>query len=339
MVVHWNNATSDSFDLPGSTAQGSTYGCLEFIAISNDNTHFAKPEEAYKFMDDLSLLTVVNLVGTGLATYNLKNHVPSHIPTHNQIIHSDHLQAQHYLHQVDKWTQEKRMKLNSKKTKCMIFNPSRKRQFTTDLKLQGELIEVVSQYKSLGIILSSDLTWNLNTAKIVKNANMRMKILHTAAKFTSNISDLKIIYKTYIRSVLEYGANVWHSGLTNQNKNDIERLQKSSLKIILKNNYVNYKNALKFMNMDSLEKRREKLNLNFAKKCLKIDKMKVLFPMSSKNHEMKTRDIKKYKVNKAKKERRKNSSVIYMQKLLNDNLVKKYSSCYKGTVHKLVQNP
>ena len=90
----------------------------------------------------------------------------------------------------------------------MIFNPSRKRQFTTDLKLQGELIEIVNQYKSLGIILSSDLTWNLNTAKIVKNANMRMKILHTAAKFTSNISDLKIIYKTYIRSVLEYGANV-----------------------------------------------------------------------------------------------------------------------------------
>ena len=33
---------------------------------------------------------------------------------------------------------------------------------------------------------------------------------------------------------------------------------------------------------------------------------------------MKTRDIKKYKVNKAKKERRKNSSVIYMQKLLNN---------------------
>ena len=89
----------------------------------------------------------------------------------------------------------------------------------------------------------------------------------------------------------------------------------------------------------SLEKRREKLNLNFAKKCLKIDKMKVLFPMSSKNHEMKTRDIKKYKVNKAKKERRKNSSVIYMQKLLNNHVVKKYSSCYKGTVHKLVQNP
>jgi len=228
------------------------------------------------------------------------------------------------------------MKLNSKKTKCMIFNPSRKRQFTTNLKLQGQSIEVVNQYKSLGIILSSDLTWNLNTAKIVKSANMRMKILHNAARFTSNISDLKIIYKQYIRSVLEYGANVWHSGLTNQNRNDIERLQKSSLKIILKNNYVNYKRALKFLNMDSLETRREKLNLTFAKKCLKIERMKYLFPLNSKNHDMKIRDSLKYKVIKAKKERYKKSSVISMQKLLNSEYKK---PCKQGTVHKLVPNP
>ena len=117
MVVHWNGATSDSFELHGSTAQGSSYGPLEFIAISNDNTHFAQPGEAYKYMDDASLLTIVNLIGSGLATYNVRNHVPSHIPTHNQFIDSDHLQAQDYLNQVDKWTKAKKMKLNVKKTK------------------------------------------------------------------------------------------------------------------------------------------------------------------------------------------------------------------------------
>ena len=179
----------------------------------------------------------------------------------------------------------------------------------------------------------------MNTDKIVQNANMRMKILHTAAKFTSNISDLKIIYNQYIRSVLEYGSNVWHSGLTEQNKNDIERLQKSSLKIILRNNYESYEKALKFLNMESLCKRREKLNLNFAKKCLKIENMKALFPLNSKDHDMKTREIMKYKVNKAKKERYKNSPVIYMQKLLNDDYKRKIISCKEGTVHKLVPNP
>ena len=90
------------------------------------------------------------------------------------------------------------MKLNSKKTKCMIINPSWKKQFTTNLKLQGEPIEIVDKYKSLGILLSNDLRWDLNTDKMVKNANMRMKILHIAAKFTSNISDLEIIFNQYI---------------------------------------------------------------------------------------------------------------------------------------------
>ena len=227
----------------------------------------------------------------------------------------------------------------------MIFNPSRKKQFTTNLKLQGEHIEIVSQYKSLGIILSDDLSQNLNTAKMVKNANMRMKILHTAAKFTSNISDLKLIYNQYIRSVLEYGSNVWHSGLTKQNRNDIERLQKCSVKIILKNNYESYKKALKFLNMESLNMRREKQNLSFAKKCLKIDNMKTLFPLCSKSHTMKTREILKFKENKAKKERYKSSAVISMQKILNKDFQKKLLSCKKslscnkGTVHKLVPNP
>ena len=168
-----------------------------------------------------------------------------------------------------------------------------------------------------------------------------MKILHTAAKFTSNISDLKLIYNQYIRSVLEYGSNVWHSSLTEQNKNDIERLQRCSVKIILKNNYQGYKEALKFLNMESLDQRREKLNLQFAKKCLKIDSMKDLFPMHDKEHDMKTRKILKFKVTKAKTERFKKSSVISMQKLLNkeskENL-RNLKSCKMGTVHNLVPN-
>ena len=89
--------------------------------------------------------------------------------------------------------------------------------------------------------------------------------------------------------------------------------------------------------MDSLETRREKLNLTFAKKCLKIERMKHLFPLNSKNLKMKIRDSLKQEVIKAKKERYKKSSVISMQKLL--NLKKPFISCKQGTVHKLVPNP
>ena len=93
----------------------------------------------------------------------------------------------------------------------MIFNFSQSNQFTTDIKLKGEKLEIVEESKLLGTIITSDLKWKRNTEEIVKNANKRMRILHAAAKFTSKISDLKTIYNMFIRSKLEHSSVVWHS--------------------------------------------------------------------------------------------------------------------------------
>ena len=90
----------------------------------------------------------------------------------------------------------------------MIFNFSKKFQFTTNLHLNNAPLEIIDEARLLGLYFSSDMKWNLNTKKIVQGANMRMKILQTAAKFTSSIGDLKIIYFSKIRSKLEYAASV-----------------------------------------------------------------------------------------------------------------------------------
>ena len=84
----------------------------------------------------------------------------------------------------------------------------------------------MKEVKLLGTYLTDtdDLKWNKNTKEIVKKAYKRMQLLHKAASFTSNIHDLKSIYLTYIRSVLEQSAVVWHSGLTAKNRKDLERV-------------------------------------------------------------------------------------------------------------------
>ena len=71
---------------------------------------------------------------------------------------------------------------------------------------------------------------------------------------------------------------VWHSGLTQKDKKNLERVQKSALKVILTDRYKNYENALNVMNMDSLEERREKLCLKFAKACVRNEKLSDIFP-------------------------------------------------------------
>ena len=202
------------------------------------------------------------------------------------------------------------------------LNKKSQDQFSTDVKLKGEKVETINSIKLLGTTITSDLRWNENTKLIVKNSNKRMQFLHRAAKFTNNVKDLKQIYMLQIRSKLEQSAVVWHSSLTRKNISDLERVQKSALKLILKERYVSYKNALNVIGIDSLEQRREKLCLKFAKACVRHEKLSDLFPKNKKGHLMSKRGKELFLVKRAKTERLKKSSIISMQKLLNNEAIK-----------------
>ena len=120
-----------------------------------------------------------------------------------------------------------------------------------------------------------------------------------------------------MRSVLEHSSVVWHSSLTDENSEDLERIQKSAMKIILGNKYIDYKSALNYLQLDNLHDRRRELCERFAQKCLKNEKTKNMFPLSKKQHTMKMRNSEKYHVQFAKTTRLQNSPIIYMQNLLN----------------------
>ena len=152
-----------------------------------------------------------------------------------------------------------------------------------------------------------------------KKANASLQILHKISDFGASLNDLKQIYILFTRSILEQSSPVWHSSLTQDNSDDLERVQKSALKIILNDNYKTYKNALNLLELDSLSNRREQLCLEFAKKCTKHPKLKHIFPLNNKDHQMITRDEEKYMVHFVNTTRLQNSAILYMQRLLNEN--------------------
>ena len=209
--------------------------------------------------------------------------------------------------------------INAQKTKSMIFNFTDKHQFSTRLTIDDKPIEVVDSTKLLGTIITSDLKWEENTTEIVKKSNARMELLRRVAGFGTSVEDLRNIYILFIRSQLEQSAVVWHSSLTVDNKSDLERVQKTAVKIILGEKYRSYKKALQFLNLLTLDERRENLCLKFAQKCTQNDKNKEMFPLNDKNHNMETRNADKYKVQYANTERLKKFSLIYMQNLLNEH--------------------
>ena len=318
MVVKWHGTMSKERRLYGGGPQGSTMGILEFLSLSNDKSQNVQEDDKYSFIDDLSLLELINLTNIGMQSYNVRQHVPSHIPDHNQFIAAEKLESQKHLDELSKWTDEHEMKLNPKKCKNIIFNFTNNHQFVTALKVNNHETETVKEAKLLGTIITEDLKWSRNTEEIVKSANKRLRILHVASKFTGKISDLKIIYMMFIRSKLDSSSVVWHNSLTEKDINSLERIQKASVKINLKNNYKDYESALKMLNLDTLCERRRKQCLKFAKDCLKHEQMKKMFPINEKNSQIETRHKETFKVNKANTERYRQSAVPYFQRLLNE---------------------
>ena len=144
-------------------------------------------------------------------------------------------------------------------------------QFMTRLRVENEPIEVIDSTKLLGTIIFKDLTWDLNTASLIKKANARMQLLRKVASFSTPTEDLKEVYILFIRSILEHSATVWHSSLTQENIDDLER-------IILQEKYKSYKQGL-----ETLADRRESSCLNFALKCVKHEKLSYMFHIKEKH--------------------------------------------------------
>ena len=202
------------------------------------------------------------------------------------------------------------------KTKAMIFNFSKDKQFTISLRLRDKEVCVVDKFKLLGTHITSDLKWEINTHEIVKRAYARMVILRKLFEFKPKIEDMKIIYMSYIISILEQSCQVWNFSITEEIANDLERVQKNAFQIILGDKYQNYESALNTLNLNDLKTRRDYLCKKFAIKCTENEKTKKMFKLNSKiNKNLRTRE--KYYIEFARTETYKRSTLPEMQRLLN----------------------
>ena len=291
-------------------------GILEYLSQTNDNTDFIPEEDRFKFIDDLSVLEMINLISIGLSSYNCKLHVPSDINVeHNQYLPPQNFNSQESLKKISDWTDDHLMKLNPTKSKYMVVNFTDNYQFNTRLSLDDNVLQHVSETRLLGVVFQDDLTWNSNTELIVKQAYKRMILLHRLYEFGLPTEEMINIYTLYIRSILESSAVVWHSAITQAEETDIERVQKVALRVILKSDYESYENALLLTGLDTLQQRRTILCEKFAKNCTKNKKMKHMFPLNPSSVE--TRNPEKYYVQHATTSRLADSAIPYMQRLLN----------------------
>ena len=131
--------------------------------------------------------------------------------------------------------------------------------------------------------------------------------------------DIPTIFDVYTkegRSLLQLAVPVWCSGLTRLQSRDIERIQKISFKIILGPAYENYNQACKYLATQSLEDRRLKLCLKFARKNLKSDNCLFKKVVKNVNTRQSSKIVQDYK---CRTSRYRKSSIPYLARLLNSS--------------------
>ena len=133
-----------------------------------------------------------------------------------------------------------------------------------------------------------------------------------------NLIEMNILF---IRNITEYCAVAFHSSLTVAQATDIERIQKTSLKLILGDNYIDYPAALEMSGLQTLYERRERRCLDFALKSLKHPINSRMFPINSNlgGEGMEVRSRETFEVNFARTEQYRMSAVPFCQRKLNEH--------------------
>ena len=342
LVVIFQGAKSESKEMPGGGPQGTVLGMFLFLILINKagfsdqskklgeklTTAASKRDEIStmhaKYVDDMTAAQAVNLkTDLKIDDQRTWEKPPMRRERFEQFLPEEKKLVQKQMKEVSKYAAENEMKLNKDKTKVMLFNSARQSDFMPKIEVDGQNLDVVEEFKLLGVMISSDLKWQANTEYITKKAYSRLWMLRRLKNLGLKIPSLIKIFTTQIRSVLEFGAVTWHPMLTVANSKSIERVQKSALATIFSPNYRSYEEALAQAKLERLDTRREKLSLSFAKKAAKHPEHSSWFLKQEQNTQCQTRSFKPpYKSVQARTQRLLRSPVSYFTNLLNAEAAK-----------------
>ena len=78
----------------------------------------------------------------------------------NLMLPQDKSILQHQMSDLQYFTKQHHMKLNSRKTKCLPFINSLTKDFLPEIQMdEGECLEVIYQLKLVGIVINSSVNW------------------------------------------------------------------------------------------------------------------------------------------------------------------------------------
>ncbi|KAI8516814.1 hypothetical protein Bbelb_053950, partial [Branchiostoma belcheri] len=247
----------------------------------------------WKFVDELTLLEVRHPISA-----------PSNI--------------QKDLTDLENWSNDSHMRLHPAKCKVLHILFSKVPCVAPPLSVNGIELQQVQGMKILGVFLQSNLRWNSHVDSICCKSSQRLFLLRKLKHFHISSEDLVTVYVSYIRPVLEYAAPVWHSGLTTELSNKVEKIQRRAVRIIMSAKYTSYTEGWSYLGLPTLQSRRLLLTVNFANSLRQSEQFRhFLPPVRSAISGRQTRSAYKLNTPRSRTDRYQNSALPFMIRLLN----------------------
>ena len=195
--------------------QGSILGPLLFLIYINDIPNYVVSSSTLMFADDTKCYKTIAQP-------------------------SDSTQLQHDINSLCRWGTESNLNFNHSKTVQLSF---KSQIVSSTYTIGSSIIKIVDKHRDLGVILSSNLSWEPHYQHITSKAYKLLGLLRRS--FSSNIPTncKKQLYISLIRSHFMYCSVIWRPCLI-KHIQLIERVQRRATKYILNDYISDYKSRL-----------------------------------------------------------------------------------------------
>ena len=183
-----NGKCSNWKEITAGVPQGSILGPLFFLVYINDLTDVLKCNVKL-FADDTSIFRVVD----------------------NPIVAASDLN--HDLEAIESWAKTWRMSFNpdpSKRAVELRFSTRKEQVQHPDIFFNGVPVDKVTTHKHLGLTLDSKLSFEAHIKATISKARKAIGLLRMLSKYLPR-NALCQVYKSYVRSQLDYGDVVYHN--------------------------------------------------------------------------------------------------------------------------------
>ena len=262
--VRIDNCYSSPTPVKSGIPQGSVLGPLLFVIYINDLPEVCHDLcSLYMFADDTKMYKVIN-ENSNLALLTRA--------------------CQAMFEWCDKWCRE----LNIDKCKAHTLGKPTT-NLTFDIPYNGITLhlEHISSMKDLGITIDSDLNFKEHIYGKIKQAFSMLAIINR--NFVNLDTDtFKLLYKSLVRSHLEYGHSVWNPyriGLIM----DLERVQKRATRMVKSCKKLSYSDRLRLLGIPTLKYRRTRGDMIEVYKILHIFYDPSVTPTLTRNYDTRTR--------------------------------------------------